>query len=164
MHPNPPSLALRARIGGCYAAEVRESTIAKHQAAGGWSSFAVGLGSELRRQRLGRGLSQAELGSPLTRAFVSSVEKGRIVPSLASLMLLTDRLGIRPGELLDGLRSIDPSVYDAEHAAGSAIPRRGRPPSRSPHRRPHPGRAPTAGPDPGTARRGPLHKGLRQRP
>jgi transcriptional regulator with XRE-family HTH domain len=34
------------------------------------------------------------LGAPLTRAFVSAVERGRTVPSIPALALLADRLDI----------------------------------------------------------------------
>jgi len=50
------------------------------------------LGRELRRRRLARRLTQAELGHPLTKAFVSSVERGRTVPSLPALRLMVSRL------------------------------------------------------------------------
>jgi transcriptional regulator with XRE-family HTH domain len=55
-------------------------------------SFAIGR--ELRRQRRARGLTQASLGTPLTRGFVSAVERGRTVPSIAALALLADRLDV----------------------------------------------------------------------
>jgi transcriptional regulator with XRE-family HTH domain len=52
------------------------------------------LGTELRRRREASGLSQSALGDPLTRAFVSSVEHGRIVPSLPALRHMLARLGL----------------------------------------------------------------------
>ena len=52
------------------------------------------LGSELRRERTVRGLSQTALGQPLTRAFVSAVERGRTVPSLAALELMLRRVDV----------------------------------------------------------------------
>ena len=58
------------------------------------------LGLELRRRRTAQGLTQAALGQPLTKAFVSSVEHGRSVPSLPALRLMTGRLGITLGEFL----------------------------------------------------------------
>jgi transcriptional regulator with XRE-family HTH domain len=71
---------------------MRLSTIAKHQAGGNGSSFARLLGAEIRRRRLGMGLSQDVLGRPLSRAFLSSVESGRVVPSLPSLLMIARRL------------------------------------------------------------------------
>jgi transcriptional regulator with XRE-family HTH domain len=50
------------------------------------------LGRELRRRRLARHLTQAELGEPLTKAFVSAVEHGHTVPSLPALRLMVGRL------------------------------------------------------------------------
>ena len=41
-----------------------------------------------------RGLTQAALGPPLTRAFVSAVEHGRTVPSLAALELMLRRVDV----------------------------------------------------------------------
>jgi transcriptional regulator with XRE-family HTH domain len=52
------------------------------------------LGVELRRRRLALSLTQQELGAPLTRAYVSAVESGRIVPSLPALRHMTDRLQV----------------------------------------------------------------------
>jgi transcriptional regulator with XRE-family HTH domain len=56
------------------------------------------MGLELRDRRRGSGLTQQALGAPLTKGFVSAVEHGRTVPSLAALRLMTDRLGIALGE------------------------------------------------------------------
>ena len=71
---------------------VRLSTITKQRTAGSGSSFARVLGAEIRRRRLALGLSQDELGRPLSRAFLSRVESGRVVPSLASLLMIARRL------------------------------------------------------------------------
>jgi transcriptional regulator with XRE-family HTH domain len=54
----------------------------------------LGLGRELRRRRVERGLTQGALGAPLSKGFVSAVERGRVVPSLPALQLMVDRLGI----------------------------------------------------------------------
>lgn len=62
--------------------------------------FAIALGEEIRRRRLALGLTQADLGAPLSRAFVSRVEHGRLTPSLPSLLLLADRLGSTGAALL----------------------------------------------------------------
>jgi hypothetical protein len=45
-------------------------------------------------------LTQRQLAYPLTRAYVCSVERGRAIPSLASLVLFARRLEIPVGELL----------------------------------------------------------------
>jgi len=79
---------------------MRLSTIYKYQAVGGGSPFAHALGATIRERRRRLGLSQAELGHPLSRAYVSRVEHGELSPSLGSLVLLSERLGIPAWELL----------------------------------------------------------------
>jgi transcriptional regulator with XRE-family HTH domain len=64
------------------------------------TAFAVELGAAIRERRIARGLTQAQLGRPLTRAFVSGVERGRFLPSLGSLYFMAERLGIGVPELL----------------------------------------------------------------
>jgi transcriptional regulator with XRE-family HTH domain len=65
------------------------------------------LGRAIRRRRLERGLTQAQLAAPLTRAYASSVEHGRVTPSLASLVLFAHRLGITVGELVASIDRTD---------------------------------------------------------
>jgi len=79
---------------------MRMSTISKSRISGGGSAFATALGATIRERRRGLGLSQAELGFPLTRAYVSQVEHGHLSPSLGSLLLIAQRLGIPAWELL----------------------------------------------------------------
>src|SRR5688572_8615591 len=74
------------------------STITKH---GNDRGIATPLGREIRRRRLALGLTQTQLGQPLTRSFVSAVETGRCVPSLPVLLLMAQRLQVRPGVLID---------------------------------------------------------------
>lgn len=64
------------------------------------SAFRVALGRAIRRERVARGLSQAALGRPFTRSFVSGVERGRYLPSLRALYLIASRLEVRVGALL----------------------------------------------------------------
>ena len=90
---------------------MRKSTITKHLWMGPRSEAARDLGSELRRQRRARGLTQAQLGGTLTRSFVSGVERGLIVPSLASLVLFADRLGTTPAALISAVNFQSPAVY-----------------------------------------------------
>ena len=77
-----------------------QSSISQQATADGRLSKALdpalrrALGRQLRRLRTNRALTQAELGSPLTRAYVSAVEAGRTVPSLPALQLMVDRLEI----------------------------------------------------------------------
>ena len=62
------------------------------------------LGLELRDRRRRSGLTQEELGTPLSKGFVSAVEHGRTVPSLSALLLMTERLGV---PMADFFRSVD---------------------------------------------------------
>jgi transcriptional regulator with XRE-family HTH domain len=79
---------------------MRLSTIYKSRVAGDGSTLADALGETIRERRLQLGLSQAEIGDPLSRAFVSLVENGRVTPSLGSLTLISEHLGLAPWELL----------------------------------------------------------------
>jgi len=45
-------------------------------------------------------MTQATLGAPLSKGFVSAVERGRTIPSLPALRLMVGRLGITLGEFL----------------------------------------------------------------
>jgi transcriptional regulator with XRE-family HTH domain len=56
------------------------------------------VGGTLRRHRLARSMTQGTLGHPLTRAYVSSVESGRTVPSLPALRLMVLRLDMSLAE------------------------------------------------------------------
>jgi transcriptional regulator with XRE-family HTH domain len=79
---------------------MRTSTIAKHRVSGTGTPFTLLLGAEIRRRRLERGLSQHDLGQPLSRSFVSLVEHGQLTPSLPSLRLLATRLGTTAAGIL----------------------------------------------------------------
>jgi transcriptional regulator with XRE-family HTH domain len=61
------------------------------------------LGADIRRRRVATGLSQRALGAPMTRAYVSAVELGRVCPSLPSLVLFARRLGVPVTQLLQTL-------------------------------------------------------------
>jgi transcriptional regulator with XRE-family HTH domain len=57
-------------------------------------------------------MTQAELGAPLTRSYVSAVERGRTVPSVPALAHMAARLGTNPGYLLPGVgKRPDPSHH-----------------------------------------------------
>ena len=79
---------------------MRSSTISKSRIAGAGSSFAVALGETFRERRQHLGLSQAAVGQPLSRAYVSLIEHGRVMPSLGSLVLMSEHLGLSAWELL----------------------------------------------------------------
>ena len=75
------------------------------------------LGAEIRRRRRALGLSQSELGRPLTRAFVSAVENGQCIPSLSALVLLAQRLGTTGAALLDAVNPRLEARYTHPHAS-----------------------------------------------
>jgi transcriptional regulator with XRE-family HTH domain len=83
--------------------------------AGTGTPLAVAIGRELHRLRRAKGLTQASLGSPLTRGFVSAVERGHTVPSIAALALLTDRLDARLDEFFQGVNAQMTKVYTPAH-------------------------------------------------
>ena len=79
---------------------MRTSTIAKHRTGGRDSAFATALGREIRQRREALGLTQASAAGPLTRAFMSSVESGRLTPSLPSLLIIARQLNTSAATIL----------------------------------------------------------------
>src|SRR5712691_10827166 len=92
---------------------MRESSIAKHLVCAPGSPLARAIGREVRRRRLAAGLSQAEAGFPFSRAFISAVEHGHVLPSLASLFHVCGRLATDPATLLAGVNTDSTAVYNA---------------------------------------------------
>src|SRR5690349_12556570 len=91
-----------------------KSSISKLSKLDRQPQLAASLGTAIRRRRIARGLTQTELGHPLTKGFVSEVERGRTLPSLRALTLIAERLGVPAGELLeDVVKGGLPSVYTA---------------------------------------------------
>jgi transcriptional regulator with XRE-family HTH domain len=74
------------------------------------------LGSELRRRRIAARLSQHEVSPPLTRGFVSQVERGRTMPSLPALIVMSEHLGTSADEVL---RSVNQTL-NREYGGGDA--------------------------------------------
>jgi transcriptional regulator with XRE-family HTH domain len=72
----------------------------KQAEAGGSTPFARLLGKEIKRRRIALRLSQAEAGAPLSRAFLSSIECGRMTPSLPSLVIIARRLNSSAAAIL----------------------------------------------------------------
>jgi transcriptional regulator with XRE-family HTH domain len=101
---------------------VRKSTIRKHDVGRRDGPLASAIGFELRRHRVEAGLTQTTLGEPLTRAFVSAVERGHVVPSLPALALLVDRLGLSLAEFFSGVQSDMTTAYTARHEFHSDPP------------------------------------------
>ena len=56
------------------------------------------IGQVLREARRRQGLTQEQLAQPFSTAFVCSVELGNTMPSLPSLAILLERLGISMSE------------------------------------------------------------------
>ena len=113
---------------------MRSSTIAKHRAFGPDSEFACLLGAEIRRRRVELGLSQIQLANPLSKAFVSLIEHGRVVPSLPSLGLIADRLETSPAVLLLAVNRGWTEEYTDTHATSHTLPRRRGSSTRPPYR------------------------------
>ncbi len=109
---------------------MRLSSIYQHLSRQDVSSAAT-LGSRIRELRTRAQLTQAELGSPMTRSFVSAIEHGRAIPSLPALLLISSRLGVPVGELLKELewtwRDTYTDVHDEDNPNGHhPTPRDGR--------------------------------------
>ena len=84
---------------------MRVSTITKHRAAGEGSLFARALGEEIKRRRVALGLSQASAARPFGRAFLSSVESGRLTPSLGSLLIIARQLNASASTILKSVEA-----------------------------------------------------------
>ena len=105
---------------------MRESTIRKHDVAGRDGALAGAIGGELRRRRVAAGLTQTTLGEPLTRGYVSAVERGHVVPSLPALALLVQRLDLTLSEFFSGVQPDMTTAYTARHEFHPDSPARGR--------------------------------------
>jgi transcriptional regulator with XRE-family HTH domain len=82
---------------------MRTSTIAKHGEGGQGSLFASYLGLEIKARRVALGLSQAAVARPMSRAFLSSVERGRFTPSLSSLLIIARQLNTSAATILEAV-------------------------------------------------------------
>jgi transcriptional regulator with XRE-family HTH domain len=102
---------------------VRISIIAKHRQAGRNTQFARLLGSEIKRRRVELRLSQAEVGWPLSRAFLSSVESGRMAPSLPSLVMIAKRLNSSAAAILASVESELEDLVGDGGTEDAALPR-----------------------------------------
>ena len=63
------------------------------------------IGPEIKRLRMARGLTQAALAAPRSRAYVCAIERGRMVPSVTALAELTSRLDVSLGEFFAGVEN-----------------------------------------------------------
>jgi DNA-binding XRE family transcriptional regulator len=92
-----------------YAADVRKSTIAKQSKVGTGTVFAKALGTEIRARRKALGLTQESAARPMGRSFLSLVERGRLTPSLGSLLIIAQRLDTSAADIL---RSVDATLEE----------------------------------------------------
>ncbi len=101
-----------------------KSSISKLPGRGPNSDFARVIGRAIRQRRRELGLTQSELGHPLTKGFVSEVERGRSLPSLPALAFLASRLDTPVSALLGEVNQGLPRVYtpadENQHPAPTA--------------------------------------------
>jgi transcriptional regulator with XRE-family HTH domain len=69
------------------------------------------------------GMSQDSVGKPLSRAFLSSVESGRSVPSLPSLLMIARRLNSTGAAILASVESELEEFNDNGDPDNAPIPR-----------------------------------------
>jgi DNA-binding XRE family transcriptional regulator len=77
------------------------------------------LGHRVRTLRRRRGISQAALGHPLSRSYISLIEHDRAVPSLRTLLAIAHRLGVEPCALLEAVNLDARAEYTPAHADGT---------------------------------------------
>jgi transcriptional regulator with XRE-family HTH domain len=90
------------------------------------SDFSRRLGAIIRARRRELGLTQTQLGDPLTKGFVSEVERGRSLPSLAALVHLAERLAVPISYLFDEVNGGLPAMYTARDESDHASSAPGR--------------------------------------
>ncbi len=71
-------------------------------------SLQIKFGKVLRESRLRKSLSQEELALEcgLDRTFISMLERGVRQPSLSSIFIISDALGIKPSSLVKKLEDL----------------------------------------------------------
>jgi transcriptional regulator with XRE-family HTH domain len=57
------------------------------------------VGQRIRSIRVSKGLTQADLAGPYSRAYISLLEAGGIAPSPRAVETLAARLGVEPADL-----------------------------------------------------------------
>ena len=70
----------------------------------------------IRALRRSRGISQAVLGYPLSRAYISLIEHDRAVPSLRTLLAIAERLKVEPCDLIFMVNFDSRAEYTAARA------------------------------------------------
>lgn len=89
-------------------------------------ALAAAIGRELRQRRRAAGLSQAQVGAPFTRSFVSAVERGRAIPSITALGVLLGHLRVDFDEFFSGVQMDMTVVYTQAHGDHQEAPSRRR--------------------------------------
>jgi hypothetical protein len=141
------SWGMQHRVPRCYGSLMGKSSITKpsvpdpvrhtvpgpggsrsgHGLRGPHSAFARNLGAVIRARRRELGLTQTQLGQPLTKGFVSEVERGRSLPSLGALLLMAERLHVPVADLLGAVKEGLPAVYTPHHGNQHPAPDPGDP-------------------------------------
>lgn len=98
---------------------MRLSTIPQHSLN---HTLATAIGHELRQRRRAAGLSQAEVGAPFTRSFVSAVERGRAIPSITALGVLLEHLRVDFDEFFWGVQMDMTAMYTRAHGNHEEAP------------------------------------------
>jgi transcriptional regulator with XRE-family HTH domain len=82
------------------------------------------LGAKIRAARIDRDMTARELASTagVTSGFVSQVENGRVMPSVATLLSLASALGLRVGDLFDAPPAAQGLVRAADRVGYEANP------------------------------------------
>ena len=89
------------------------STILQHNDM--HDALTAAIGREIRRRRTAARLTQSAVGEPFTRAFICAVERGRAMPSIASLAVILDHLGVGFDEFFRGVQQDMTMRYTAAH-------------------------------------------------
>lgn len=105
----------RASRGNGTLEHVAKSSIAVLLGCGSGSGAALELGRRLRQFRQERRLTQTQAGFPLTKSYVSAVERGVTLPSLGALLLLAERLDVGADVLIRGVNIRATTAYTPRH-------------------------------------------------
>jgi transcriptional regulator with XRE-family HTH domain len=72
-----------------------KTVVRRHRSRVPRRDLAAAFGRRIRSLRSAKGISQAELGAPyFTRAHVSAIELGKILPAIPTLNHFAEKLGI----------------------------------------------------------------------
>lgn len=74
------------------------------------------LGHRIRTLRRSRRITQAALGYPLSRSYISLIEHDRATPSLRTLLVIAQRLQVEPCDLLRTVNFDSVAEYTPAHA------------------------------------------------